>query len=653
MATFWVDGTRPDDTGPGTSYGTAKKTLAAGIALLTTKNDILNVVASGSYAWPLTGSEITIGSGVGTSFTDYGYLIRGVSDSSGTPAQVTIAASGGVSVRRFVQMNAGSGYIIFRNFTFDASALPTDGSVFTAVRYNLAGGPVWMDGCSIIGAAAGGVNLASMGVRQLVNVQNSNASLSGSRARYCLLQNAPASLPVLGGTLALEAINCIEYIDGLGVSGSSFLQRTLSSGTGAAFDVYSNTIYRSLNQASATPINCSVAGTNFGAMGVHSNLVYIESSVAGSADVEFLHDTTGGAVPWSGTIGYNGLFGGPSVPVGDLNSFGWYRGTFTTGGNPKATDQVAYGVAEATLFNNPAGTYAWDALGNGVTLTVPKDLRPRLYLTSSFTGGVLGALPAAQTDYAVTIATDNTAPSPGDTVHLTITHSNTGTSSTNVAAVVAFTSGMTVTGSSATVGSFAGNTWTIGSQASGASATLSLTCLVSASAVNGQDLSVSVAHSAGDPTVDSDSSNNSATVTITAVINPEDDPTQTPFLDVAPIYAPVLMAEINAIFRTRRNKITQHELRGDFEDRSWREFTGRRITVAPSTTLTVTSSIERADFLVLEATGAIEVSASAGDTDSYFPAATRLAVLDGSFSKLKLRNPSASASVDVLLVVID
>jgi len=189
-------------------------------------------------------------------------------------------------------------------------------------------------------------------------------------------------------------------------------------------------------------------------------------------------------------------------------------------------------------------------------------------------------------------------------------------------------------------------------------------------AAAGTDIVVTVAFTSGDPSTDTDPTNNSASMTISVVVDEDIDPATTPFLDVAPIFAPVLLAEINAILRTKRNRITHHEQRRDYEGRKWREYNvhrrrrvyaGRegvgssrmRRNQGPRATTRVISSIERADFLILEATDNVEVSVSDGAIDQYFPACERLALLDGDFTTLKLRNPSASASVDVLLVVVD
>lgn len=65
MATYYVDGTRSDDTGNGLSEANAKKTLGAGLALMTAAGDILYVKNSATYTltasagYPASGGSLT------------------------------------------------------------------------------------------------------------------------------------------------------------------------------------------------------------------------------------------------------------------------------------------------------------------------------------------------------------------------------------------------------------------------------------------------------------------------------------------------------------------------------------------------------------------------------------------------------------------
>ena len=76
MTTFWVSSATGADGDDGLSYANAKETLTAVLALYADTGDIINVVADGDYAWPT--SETDFVADAGTSFVDYGLLIRGV-----------------------------------------------------------------------------------------------------------------------------------------------------------------------------------------------------------------------------------------------------------------------------------------------------------------------------------------------------------------------------------------------------------------------------------------------------------------------------------------------------------------------------------------------------------------------------------------------
>ncbi len=649
MATVWVDQSVADDSGDGLSWGARKKTLSAANTVLNAqaKNSILNIVASGVYSMPT--ADLDIAGNPGTSFTDFGYLIRGVSGESETPAYVTLLADGADAIHRGWRMQTTSAYCIWRNILFDCTDKAADTNIYTTWRWNSAAGPIWLDGCAVLWGDSG---VTAQGTRTFLNIQSSASQLGGTRIWDCYIQNSPSVYHNLtGGTLALSEIGNLFYND-IGGSTGAIHSRTLSAGTGADWDFYSNTLYYSAaNLVVSTPLSYSLAGTSAGQNNVHSNLVYIESAHA-SPNIELLADS-GSILPYTGTIGYNVLQGGPTVSSGDLNADGWYVGdSFDDGTDPKATDQAAYGVAEATLFNAPASTYAWDALGNGATITLPKDLRPRLYLTASLAGDVPGALPAAETDYSVVVTTDSTSPDPGDTVTLTVTYGNTGTNATSCVAAAAIPAGLSLVSAVASLGSYAAGVWTIGSVATGADETLVITVTVDADQA-GNDIVFTASHTSADPANDTDASNDSDSVTLN-VLAPSsgEDPLVTPFLDVAPIFAPVLLAEINAIMRTKRNRLTQHEQRSDVERHKWRECQSQRITLAAAGTTTIVSAIERIAHTLIEADGPIQVSASNGDTDHYFPDAQRIALLNGRLTTLKLRNNGATA-VNVLLVVID
>jgi uncharacterized repeat protein (TIGR01451 family) len=647
VATYWVDSTRPDDTGNGLSFGAAKKTLTAGLALLSTAGDILNVVNSGTYPWPPTEQNYTTGNG--TSWSNFGFLIRGVSDSAATPAITKIVASGGDAVRSFIRMSAGSGYIILRNLEFDATGKELDANAYLILNLNSPTGPFWFDGVSIKVRGMGSTNSPG----QRIPVAVVAGGVDDNRFYNCYLQNLNNLIcSIVGATISIGYHNVLIYEDYVGAANTP-ISRTLASGTGDTFDFHHCTWYRSIgNHASGSVFAFSTTGTNAGLLNIHSNLVYIEST-SGSANVQFL-SSTGSTLPFSGMMDYNVLLGGAHVDASDLNAGGWYNGgTVDAGQDPKTHDVVAYLQAESTIFTAPGSTYAWDALGNGATITILKDLRPKLYLTASSTGGVVGALPAGQTDLGVSLIASNTAPNPGDTVTITVTATNSGTNATNVVVYAAsIPSGLALVSATPSAGSYIAGVWTIGALADAGSATLTLVLTVG-SDQGGNTITFVVSVASGNPANDPNSANNTASKVLLVIPPISNDPTQTPYLDVRPMFAPVLTAEVNALMRRKVNRVPV-ELRDDVESDEFREFSSRLYRLAPSAVSSVITAIERAKHLVIDTADSVEVSVSqTPDTDSYLPAGKRFAVLNGDFTTLKLRNPSSSATISVLLTVVD
>lgn len=86
MATYYVDGTRPDDSGAGTSEGTAKKTLSAGFALLSA-GDTLYVKSSATYTLTSTITLTLSATAAPTSIIGY----QTTPDDGGTKPTITSA----------------------------------------------------------------------------------------------------------------------------------------------------------------------------------------------------------------------------------------------------------------------------------------------------------------------------------------------------------------------------------------------------------------------------------------------------------------------------------------------------------------------------------------------------------------------------------
>lgn len=129
MATYYVDGTRPDDSGAGTSEGAAKKTLSAGFALLSAAGDILYIKSSATYT--LT-STITLNL-VSTAAPFYIIGYASTPGDDGTKPTIT-SATNSVALFTFGASNPRGYY--FRNISFSHTA-GTRGDCFVANASNV------------------------------------------------------------------------------------------------------------------------------------------------------------------------------------------------------------------------------------------------------------------------------------------------------------------------------------------------------------------------------------------------------------------------------------------------------------------------------------------------------------------------------------
>ena len=641
--TYYIDPIAGNNANSGL-IGFPKQTLVglgSAPAITPDNGDVYILVNSGAHELPLSANEYSITKNV---------TIRG-GTALGANATTTISSTSDSTVRRYVEVAAAS-TITFQNIIFDFTATTTDADAYDVVRYNGSTSLVLFEGCEFLFTSIGGTY---SGVRRIFNqVSNPGTGVDSIKFRRCYFQNPITSPFLLNAVTDNIWEECVAIF---GTTGFTFIARALAAGTGGETTFTNCTLYAdtgSNTMGSFLVLNHN--GTTFGAS-THSNIVYANSSSA-STLIAFMRDSSGPNTV-TGTRGFNVLIGGVDVAdLADIYSNGWYEKSWdanqndATGLDEYATDHVGYAVAASTLFNAPDSSYAWSTV-NGQTITLPKDLRPRLYQTASSIGGVVGALPPALTDYSAILTTNIIAPFPNDTIIITMTAANTGTAATNTIFTCLIPAGLSLVNTVASQGSYIAGTgiWTVGDIASGVSKTLTLTCTVDADQA-GNSIDISASWTSGDPATDSDSTNNTDLLTINVQVDDDTDPSTIPYLDVAPIYAEVLRAEVNASIYTKRNRLRQNEVRQDY-DAIWREYTSRRITIAPSTTIQIISGIERASYLLTESTGDVQVSLSLGDTTQFFPSSRRLAVLAGDFSVIKLSNPSASVSVDILIVVID
>lgn len=409
--TWWVSTLGDDGAGnDGTSYAEAKRTLGGVFALAgLVTGDTINVVNDGNHTWPLTGSEYDVKAGTkGTNFVlGYGLIIRGT-DTFGNPelARVKAASGDANGVRSWFRCVANTGYVICRNIIFDATEKTADTAQYSGCRLRDTGtpdpGPIRMEGCVVLGGNSGSV---PSGVRALFDI-DSTAPPSGEvfEAYACYMQNCRAIMP---GDAARQKFfdRILWYIDAGSASVPAFYAQTLSSSNAnAAVAMRNCTIFISVGNISPPNgvldfgVNPAI---NAGSVDCYSNLVYVQTT-SSSAVLTFFRDGVAGSktgVTYSGIIGYNVLIGGPDVTSADLGSPGWYQNAWdpdrddAAGADYYPTDTVAYQKPEAEVFANPVSSYAWDMLGNGATILIPKDLRPLAYTTAGYGGGAPGALP--------------------------------------------------------------------------------------------------------------------------------------------------------------------------------------------------------------------------------------------------------------------
>lgn len=655
MATFWVSAATGDDGDDGSTYALAKATLPAVIALPSAKGDIINVVADGDYVWPTSRTDIPAGT-KGTSFVDYGILIRGVDGSAENPALASVVASGGNAIRYWFRVVANSGFVLVRNLEFDGTGKAADPSIFYVSQLRDTGspdpGPVRFEGCSFLGAATG---VVLGGTRYAFDI-HSTAPPAGSpnfEIEDCYFQNWDP-LADSASTQVKSIIGCVILVDAE-AAGPKFYGQILGGGTGGTLTFTNNTIYQSIgNNIFTDPILYQVgAGLDAGIVTVQDNLVFLDST-SGAPAVRFFGDSGPGDGSFTGTVDYNALTGGPNVAVGDLHGEGWYHDLWDTVAH--ANDQVAYEVAEATIFLTPGSTYAWDALSNGVGITILKDLRPKLYLTDSSTGGAIGALEAGETDLSVTNLSDRNYPRVDETVIFTITASNSGIDDSNVQVTASLPSGLTYISSSAATGSYDSGTgiWTIGDLADAASTILTVTATVDSDQIgNTIEYTATIT---GD-TDDSDDTNNDDTASITVQIpdpGEDDDPTTVPYIDTLPIRAPVMRFDFNMRFQIEKNRKVSEYIRKDVEKHSWREMTTRRVVLATNTTTTINmGGIQVGEFLLVESDVAVQVGIGLAETAKLFPASKAVALVVSEFEIIQIKNPSTTDEASILMVVSD
>jgi hypothetical protein len=537
VATIWVSSSARG-AADGTSYDDAYGSISDGLGDLATKGDVLNIVADGTHDWPTSRTTVSIATApaAGTSYSDPSFTVRGT-DTDGNAAMATIAPkdSDGDVPRNMVYFRDYAKYCIIENLIFDATGRPTDTSEYNAVEWrDTTQGPHKTRYCAMLGGTSGTI---ASGNRFLTSVVNTGSSSDQGVVEYCYFQNTLGNADSFG--LEYKYDHCV-YVNDSGAARTGILfpyGNILADLPASVAQVTNCTVYDGTTGATQDIFNLVPStGVNAGTVNVYSNLVWLDTT--GAVNPFMGGGATSTSVTHVGTINANVLLGGPNVASGDLTAAGWYELPWdandddATDPDTWPSDSVGYGVAAATVFNDPTSTYDWE-MPNGLTITILKDLRPIQYKTSGLFGDTPGALPKIAD---------------------------------------------------------------------------------------------------GDVVDDGDANN-------------------VPYIDVEPIYAPVLRLEANIRLNTERNRVVEEYLRQDIEDQQWREFTTRRLTLTSGGSLRLRSGIETGAYILMESDVAVQVNAGATE-DVYLPAAKQVVALGGEYTILKLSN-STTGTATTLITMVD
>lgn len=659
MATYWISTNSTGDTNSGSSPapGDARLTLEGGLNLLTTKGDILNIVNDGVYDWSLSANEVTKTTPLGTSFTDPAFTVRGRT-AADAPAMVTVQANAGSgnAVRRILRLSYSApnacGYVIFENIIFDASTLPNDPNTYTVVRTGIGTSdgtnvkPAMFRYCALIGGATGVLS----GGSRYFSQAGSYGPAHQVTLSYCYVQNAHGVVNCSTNTLGviLNVDRLVSVYNGSTVRTLPVFQLGTIRGSAGVISVTHWTHYEITgNNTLAAPFDYQMSSDGAaGSIEAHSNIVYLDTTKSGAATNPFLKGSvTFIAQTFSPqVIGYNILLGGTNTDVSNLGAYGWYAGCFDSGSDTWTGDHVAYSVAPATVFADPATTYDW-TLPNGLELTLLYDLRPILYTTDGYTGDTPGALEGASTDYTLTVVANKATANVGETIRYTVTVSNAGFDASSVVMSAAVPSGLTYVSHVAASGTYVGGVWTLTDLNDGVSTTLTIDVTVDTDQA-GQTITFSVSITGAEPIPGIDTSDDTDSFDLHVRST-----SRARHLDVEPIYAPDLQLEINSSLRGYINRVRRAYLRFDDERVRWREYATKQVVVGASATVDLTTGLEYYYYILLDSDQPVEVSVGPSGSDVFFPQCTKLLLAPTFAERIQVRNPGTTdASVTITVV---
>lgn len=666
MATHWVDGLNGSDSNGGTSYGDAKQTISAGAALLDADSDAtvqLNIVNSTTYSMDTVVNDVSFDGTLSQDFTITGC------DSSGNPAFVSVIPNTTSACWFMVVNTCQTCTVQYFDVNFDDSKASTTTQTFWGYGSSGDQGDITLQYIRCRGTSDLTMPNGSRRIMGTTAFERSNVRT----VRYCYMENCRSTLTLGSATNAQWHIHDNVFLfDSTGQISSGAI--TLPNYGAAGHDVrfYDNTIYFNhvLNGNMPSFWSFSGSGADVGRWDLYNNFSWCDQDPDGGSSTlttSWIYQSGGTGVASSGTRGYNVWYSGPNLTDADISGT-WVNGTIMAPDDTDnfTTDSVAYEQADTAVFYDPASTYAWEPAGiaSGLSITIGKDLRPLVELTSGQSGTIPGALPAATVNPGLAITLNGSSIiEKNDKRQISLTYTEDSAQGGTAGTVVTFTipSIFTVTRSKTASGSYSSGVWTVGAVSAGASVTLNLFLRVNDDPASETDYAVQAditSHWSGNQLA-GDTSDDSVSVTMTGLVTEDDggdvsnpdNPARVPLIDVLPYSEPRFELDVNQRIRTRRNRVEEVYSRADKEDIQFNEFRSAVVNLATNTTLTFSlGGIQRASHFMLEADNAVQVKINGG---TFLPAAKVWAVVDGQIDSLVLKNASTTDASEIYIVAVD
>ena len=314
MATYWVraDG-GGNDSNAGTSYATAKATIAGAFAAATSQGDKVYIVNDGVHTACTFGQRKTISTGfVGTNYTDdVGFGIYGV-DPSGNPAMATVAADYSTSAFYFVTTGWNAAYLDIQGIKFDWTDAEINGAseTFKVIGYITPVLPMRIKNCYFKSLALGG-SWTDTGWYTLVAWTSSGSAPRTDTVEisYCVFENSGLRWTGAGN------INCdfhhnvfLSDADGYAASTTFYAAGGAFFDPGLEYGFYNNTAVRFYKNVDDGSGLLSGNVPTEAELTVHSNVLWFEAG--GSSDGSIVTPLFQGyssatTAPGTGTLDYN------------------------------------------------------------------------------------------------------------------------------------------------------------------------------------------------------------------------------------------------------------------------------------------------------------------------------------------------------------